>query len=187
MNAATSHPRASAVFVRRAPIYGAALAFLGIAWLIATAWPTTRNPQPAGLAIALTYTALVLTLLLSVRSASLVESCYRMPLCGYVTLVLFAALVAHKVGHWPSYSAPDPKDLHWPFVTAPVFLVVIIALLSVPAGAFALLLVMVYRLCQRGLRGHRKVLLRQGAWWSVGAGVWAYDITRGGLLSWIMD
>jgi hypothetical protein len=186
MNAAAGALSTTPAIPRRAPLYGAALAVFGMIFLLVTSWPT-RNPQPAGLAIALAYTAAVLTLMLSVRVTSLLESFCRMPLCGYLVLVVFAAVVAQKVGHWPWYSNPDPKDLHWPSVTAPVSLVTIVSLLSIPVATTALIVATVWRYCQHRLREHRKLRLRQGAWLGLGVAAWIYDLKRGGLLNWIMD
>ena len=188
MHAAPTRTNAVAWLARRAPWYGAALALVGIGLLVLPAWPTrARNPQMPGVAISLIYTAVVLGLVLSARARTILDSIYRMPVCGYVVLVLYAAVVAQKIGHWPWYSHPDPKDLHWPFATAPVALVTIVAILAIPFGTIALLGIAIARAIRSEFRAHRSLLFRRAAWLGAGAGLWTCDIVRGGLLSWIMD
>jgi len=36
------------------------------------------------------------------------------PLWPIVWLLVFATAARLKLGYWPSYDHPDPKDLHWP-------------------------------------------------------------------------
>ena len=187
VKAAPSPLKSVAASLRRAPAWGLVLAVLGLAWLAIRPWPG-RNPQPADALIALAYTAVVLTLLLSVRARSRLAAAYRMPLCGYGVLVLGGAIVALKVGHWPWYSHPDPKVLHWPLLTTPVALISFTALFAIPIGAIALLGTMARLEWTNSSETQWRTLKRNAAWLGLGVCAWGFDIARdGGLLSWIMD
>ena len=37
-----------------------------------------------------------------------------MPLWPIIWIVVLASVARLKLGFWPSYDHPDPKDLHWP-------------------------------------------------------------------------
>jgi hypothetical protein len=58
------------------------------------------------------------------------------PLWPVVWLVVLASLARLRLGFWPSYAHPDPKDLHWPVLDvrllllapAPVLIAVGVAL-----------------------------------------------------------
>jgi hypothetical protein len=51
------------------------------------------------------------------------------PLWPIVWLILLASLARLKLGYWPSYGHPDPKDLNWPIpdMTGPLLLLAPIA------------------------------------------------------------
>jgi hypothetical protein len=172
---------------RRAPLFGLLLALAGLCWLASMPWPDRHRP-PVSPLVGLVYTAIVLTLLLSVRSRSILASVYRLPLCGYLALGLFAVVAALKVGHWPWYGNPDPKDLGWPLLTVPAALIVFTGLLAVPIGAVALLVTMARLKLADAPAASWQTLKAHATWLGVGLGLWILDIVRdGGLLAWIMD
>ena len=90
-----------------------------------------------------------------------------------------------SIGHWPSYSNPDPKDLGFAFLIPFVYLLLCAAALSVfiyPLLAFVM----------EGKRSFRKL-----HFWIFAAGllIWILDFTvlhfinprQDGLLSWLLD
>src|SRR5687767_5436541 len=55
------------------------------------------------------------------------------PLIAFIALVAFAVIAAERVGHWPYYSNPDPKELRLPVLHAAALLSYPVALISIPA------------------------------------------------------
>jgi hypothetical protein len=111
------------------------------------------------------------------------------PLLSFGALLVYACYAATVVGHWPYYSAPDPKDLPASHLTTP--------LLSFSALGFVLvLLIPIGYLVFRVLARVRKWQLRdqKGAfvWYAVGAAPWLLDLVLAwasgySLIVWIMD
>lgn len=95
-------------------------------------------------------------------------------LSSSLIVVCFAAIATYRVGHWPFYSHPDPKDLGLPVLH-------IAALFSYPVGVLSLL---------AGLM----LLIASPAKWSradvvafVAAGILWCVATPGRLFVWLID
>ena len=94
----------------------------------------------------------------------------------FITVVVFATIAASRVRHWPSYSNPDPKDLHLPLLHGAALLSYPLALLSIPIGLF----VAIFGWSSLR-RGHVIVF-------TVGAAAWAFILPiTGSLFEWLID
>lgn len=98
------------------------------------------------------------------------------PFVAFAVVMGFAGVAALKVGHWPFYGNPDPKDLKLPVLH-------IAALLAYPVGfasLFACLLVVV--VCYASLR-RRDVVV-----YGIGAVCWAFmmPLSRS-MFEWLID
>ena len=63
-----------------------------------------------------------------------------LPFIAFLALAGFATVARVRVGHWPYYSNPDPKDLDLPLLHAAALLSYPIALVSIPACLFVVIL-----------------------------------------------
>lgn len=91
-----------------------------------------------------------------------------------VVVIGFAALAAHRVGHWPFYSHPDPQNLKLPFLH-------IAALFSFPIAIVTLLAGMVWLIGSHTKWAKADVIVFIGA-----AALWCLA-TPGRLLNWLVD
>ena len=62
------------------------------------------------------------------------------PIFAFAWPLVFAAIVSMRVGHWPHYNNPDPKDLHLPFLHATALLCYPLAFLIIIARTLALVI-----------------------------------------------
>ena len=62
------------------------------------------------------------------------------PIIAFLALFGFAAVAWGRVGHWPYYANPDPKDLALPFLHAAALLAYPLALVSIPACLLVVIL-----------------------------------------------
>ncbi len=98
------------------------------------------------------------------------------PAVSYVCLLSFATLAYFKVGHWPLYSQPDPKELRLPVLHGAALLAYPLTAMAIAAGFFGLI---VAPHCWR--RHQAAVLL-------FGAIAWGLSIRlTGGLIPWLID
>lgn len=98
------------------------------------------------------------------------------PLAAYTVVIAFAAVAASRVGHWPYYSHPDPKDLQLPLLHRAAFFAVLIA----HAALLAALCALVVR-PQSWQPRHMALLL-------AGGGLWLFEALRDQhLFIWLID
>jgi hypothetical protein len=93
-----------------------------------------------------------------------------------VIVIGFAIIAAIRVGHWPYYSNPDPKELHLPLLHGAALLSYPLALLIMPIGLGFVFL-------GWGALKRRDVLV-----FAVGAAGWVFMFPIiGGLFVWLID
>jgi hypothetical protein len=63
------------------------------------------------------------------------------PVWPILWLLVFASLARVKLGFWPSYNNPDPKNLNWPIWDVPVFPLLLFA----PLVLIGSLILAIYR------------------------------------------
>ena len=98
------------------------------------------------------------------------------PLLTFVSVIGFAIIAAIRVGHWPYYSNPDPKDLRLPLLHGAALLSYPVALLTIPICLGVVFL-------GWGALKRRDVLV-----FTVGAAGWAFMFPIiGRLFEWLVD
>lgn len=97
------------------------------------------------------------------------------PLAGFLVLIVFATNAYLRVGHWPYYSHPDPKELRLPWLRAASLLAVPVTLLSSLVG-----LVSLVASPHRWRKIHAILFL-------AGLGLWASIFWPHNLLAWVAD
>jgi hypothetical protein len=98
------------------------------------------------------------------------------PLLAFLALMGFAAIACVRVGHWPHYANPDPKNLRLPVLHAAALLSYPIALVSIPA-CFLLLVATWGRLRRRDV-----------VVFTAGTALWAFFLPiTGRLFEWLID
>ena len=101
---------------------------------------------------------------------------FWIPLVAFSALGGFATIARIRVGHWPYYSNPDPKDLNLPFFHVAALVSYPVALVSVPLGL--LLVVLAWDTLRR----------RDVAVFALGSALWAFFLpTTGRLFEWLID
>jgi len=107
------------------------------------------------------------------------------PLAGYLLLVTYAAYVALKIGHWPTYSNPDPKTLDSPIWDPVVSFAVTLSSYAIPVAILSSVLVFFFGTGE-GKAEKKTVLL-----WSIVPVfvclVVLLDIRMNGPLNWYLD
>src|ERR1041385_8391718 len=63
----------------------------------------------------------------------------RVPVASYACLLGFATLAYFKVGHWPLYNRPDPKELRFPFLYGASVLAYPLTVLAILSGMIDLI------------------------------------------------
>ncbi len=97
-------------------------------------------------------------------------------LLSVVVLIAFATMAATRVGHWPYYSNPDPKDLRLPILHVAALLSFPLALVSVPVGFFVAIL------------SWSSLPRRHIVVFAIGAAAWAFIFPiTGKLFEWLVD
>lgn len=98
------------------------------------------------------------------------------PMITFASFMSFAIIGATRVGHWPYYSNPDPKDLRLPFLHGAALFSYPLALLMIPIGLGVVFL-------GWGALKRRDVIV-----FAVGAGAWTFMFpVIGSLLEWLLD
>jgi hypothetical protein len=99
-----------------------------------------------------------------------------LPAIAFVILIGFATIASIRVGHWPYYSNPDPKELHLPLLHAAALFSYPLALISLPIGLLIALLSF------DSLR-RRDIIV-----FTTGAAAWAFIFPIvGRLFEWLVD
>src|SRR4051812_25567601 len=95
------------------------------------------------------------------------------PICALLFLMMFAVTAYFRVGHWPEYNRPDPKNLGMPFFHAG-------ALLSYPVAIIASIVGLIWlgTAAAPWKRSRAAVFL-------IGISLWVLSLPKAGsLLSW---
>lgn len=98
------------------------------------------------------------------------------PMIAFVALFGFAGVAWVRVGHWPYYANPDPKDLALPFLHAAALLAYPLALVSIPTCLLVVIL------SWESLKRHHVIMF------TLGASLWAFTLPMTGpLFEWLID
>ena len=98
------------------------------------------------------------------------------PSVGFLALIVFATIASARVGHWPYYSNPDPKDLRLPLLHALALFSYPVAFLSIPTCLAVV------------IRASATLRRRDIPVFAIGASLWAFILpVSGRLLAWLVD
>jgi hypothetical protein len=98
------------------------------------------------------------------------------PLAGYTFAFAFAVVAYSKVGHWPYYSHPDPKELQLPLFHRTALLGVLLAHVGMLVGMLALVF------------SYRRWKTWQIAVFSLGCALWVLEVFRSEhVFTWLID
>jgi hypothetical protein len=157
------------------PACGFALAAVGLLYL----WLGPRTPPRGFIWVLLGYTAVTYILVLKGRGTFLSAVC-RVPLASYLVLLSFALVAWAKLGHFPHYNNPDPKNLELFVGYALASLSTIVGVAATPLAAAALV-ASLSRITSATAR-------RDGITLGIGGGLWCFEIARAySLVAWIFD
>jgi hypothetical protein len=121
---------------------------------------------------------------------SLADAVACVPLAGYAMLMAFVFVAYLQVGHWPTYSNPDPKDVmigHFRVgAYVPGFLLLVAAM--VPVGTLMVLLHAMDEFAQARGRLPRRFALRLIVRTVACVAVCSVFLVQlGGLVNWLLD
>jgi hypothetical protein len=98
------------------------------------------------------------------------------PLITCLVVVGFAAMAWHRVGHWPVYGRPDPKDLNLPWLHGAALISFPLAVVAIPLSLFVVI-------CD-----YRSLERRDVVVFTAGTAGWAFLFpTMGKLFEWLID
>lgn len=107
-----------------------------------------------------------------------------MLLAAYAAILVHAVYCYSVVGHWPSYSHPDPSELPSQAIGRVVRIFFLAAVLSIVFYPITLLLL---RMFGRVKANGRKVLAWHTFAFLAGIAVWAIDVGFVHLINWELD
>ena len=144
------------------------------------------NPVGAPMFTVCVYVALAGLAALKVPVSRRVHLTVWAPTLAHAVLIAFASYSFAVHGHWPWYSAPDPKYLHVPVLYGAAVLSVLAGALSIPAGLLALVALAVEMRRQNWREKlprwvHSAAVLVMGTW------LWVFEWRDRRLIEWLAD
>jgi hypothetical protein len=122
---------------------------------------------------------------------SLADAVACVPLAGYAVLMAFVFVAYLQVGHWPTYSNPDPKDVmlgHFPVGAYLPGVLLLFVAPTVPIGTLMVLIHAIDEIAQRGGALARplamRLIVRTGTCVAVCI---VFLLQLGGLVNWLLD
>lgn len=105
---------------------------------------------------------------------------------GYLIVLCFAFVAMLKIGHWPYYAHPDPKELGMPIWLA----VSSYGFIASALGAFLIpsILALVHLLSRdKDAPKTKGAVILALVIYIIGVGLWVIDFSMGNFSNWVLD
>lgn len=100
-------------------------------------------------------------------------------------LLCFALFSRLKIGHWPYYAHPDPKQLDAPFLHSITLFGFLLSFLAVVIAPLALVVAAFIDEKEPGIK--KKIFFHTMAVYLLGISLWSLDISMGEFTNWLID